>query len=361
MQDDQVRDAFTNELTEDLRAYSAQEIYKWWIYTRWLVNSFVYASQLDGQVFLVPDNNIIQDFKHREKSGRNLRRLAYLAFCRFVKFWNTREARLAISPVIIYEHLGRKAGSARAAMASITDLLYELQISLHGVEFESQEELSAQLQRVHRDEGLLASLLRDLDGRSWAHDPAPHSYELLWCVEEAAIPDVSGLQYFNPWYVKTALRCQIEQRIIEQSKAKYGVSPIFPSELSTSVARLNKICSRRDILTGLGDLDLLQMCDLTRQHQQAHGYFMLGQTFDEDLADALRLRSALVESHSVHYGQHDTDQQIERMTEAMLFPLGKETSRMNEVQAQADAFLEVAWDLARGLANEELAQLDADT
>ncbi|WP_448673087.1 hypothetical protein [Pseudoxanthomonas mexicana] len=364
MQCDQVRDEFLSEFTEDLRAYSAEEVFNWWELTRWLVKNFVYASQLDGPVSLTPDNNIIQDFKHREQPGRNLRRLAYIACCRFVKHWNTRETRLAISPVIIYEHLGRKVGpplTARTAMGSITHLLSELQIPLHGVEFDSPEELSLQLQRVEQDATMLAGLLRNLDNRSWAHGPEQHAHEFVWRVDEEVVPDVSGLQYFEPWYVKTALRYQIEQRIINQSKAKYGVAPIFPSELSTSVAKLNKICRRRDILTGLGDLDILQTCDLRRQYEQGVGHVMLGQTFDEALANALRLRSGLIESHCVHFGQPDTDQQIARLTEAMIFPFGEETVRMNEVQRQAGAFLDVALDLCRELINEKLLSSEGST
>jgi hypothetical protein len=343
---------FTQEFSYQLSDYSAKDIYHWFKMTEWLVRNYVFSSQLDGPIHLTPDNNIIQDFKHREQPKRNLRRLAYTAFCRFSESWSSRDVSVAISPVIVYEHIGRTAATplaSRTALESLAHLLSDLRIPLRGITFDSPESLNKRLGEVHEDAALISTWLKDLDAKSWAIRPNRNTDLFYMRVSDEAIPETPGLRYFEETLIKKVLLSHIERRITEQSIKKYGTSPIYSSEQSRSIASLNDICSRRGILTGLGDLDFLQNCSLAQQHRARSGSVILGQTFDRNLAEALRHQAHLIESDSVEFGKPDTEQRLSAFIETMLSPFKEENSRLKVCEEQANDFLSIAWDLCRSL------------
>jgi hypothetical protein len=70
------------------------------------------------------------------------------------------------------------------------------------------------------------------------------------------------------------------------------VKPIGSGELSEALADLNEI--KRGVLKGLGDIELLQICDVNSQFRQGTGYVLLGQTFDRGLARVLIQRHTYV-------------------------------------------------------------------
>lgn len=349
-------DAFVEEFAGRLDGYGIDELQPWYARVKWLVNGYVYATQLEGDIFLVPDNNIVQDFKHRDKEKRNLLRLGYLAFSRFAKHWSPRTSRLAISPVIVYEHIGRQPTNpvgARVAMESLFHHFGELDLPIHGIGYQSPKELSELIQAIHDDAAVMAQLVRDLDTRSWAMKLRRGNLRLIpSALADEAAPRTLSLSYFDPWYVRRALCCQIEQRIIEQSREELGEEPLGADEYSKTMAELNTISSRQNFLTGLGDLDLLQTCDLRLQHQNPNQRVMLGQTFDQALSNVLRLSSRLVRGTHVEFGHPDTAQQVASMVEMMLRPsqvFQAERSRLDEVAPSADAFLGAALGVCRRL------------
>lgn len=349
-------DAFVEEFAERLDGYGIDELQPWYARVKWLVNGYVYATQLEGDIFLVPDNNIVQDFKHRDKEKRNLLRLSYLAFSRFAKHWSPRASRLAISPVIVYEHIGRQLTSpvgARVAMESVFHLFSELDLPIHGIGYRSPKELSELIQAIHDDAAVMAHLVRDLDTRSWAMKLRRGNLRLIpLALADEAAPKTLSLSYFDPWYVRRALCCQIEQRIIKQSREELGEEPLEADEYSKTMAELNKISSRQNFLTGLGDLDLLQTCDLRSQHQNPNQRVMLGQTFDQALSNVLRLSSRLVRGTHVEFGQPETAQQVRSMVDMILRPsqvFQVEQTRMDAVVRSAADFRNAALGVCRRL------------
>ncbi len=83
--------------------------------------------------------------------------------------------------------------------------------------------------------------------------------------------------------MRFALSARIEQHIIEQCQG-HGRAPI--GRLSETLADLDTF-GRNGLLKGLGDIDLLQICDISRQYKQSAGYVPAGQTLDRDLAETL--------------------------------------------------------------------------
>lgn len=98
-----VKGNFTIEFVRRLRGSSPRDIALWFEQVVWLARRYIYACQLDGDLLLVLDNNIVQDFKHQQKPDRRLRALAFVAFCRFVAGWSPRPTRVALSAVTVYE------------------------------------------------------------------------------------------------------------------------------------------------------------------------------------------------------------------------------------------------------------------
>ena len=90
-------DRFAQEFGESLQGFLPNEIGAWAQSVIRLMRRFAVACEMDGPVFLVPDNNIIQDFKHQDKKlNRRLRSLSYKAFCRFVTGWSHRKTYIAV-------------------------------------------------------------------------------------------------------------------------------------------------------------------------------------------------------------------------------------------------------------------------
>ena len=92
-------------------------------------------------------------------------------------------------------------------------------------------------------------------------------------------------------------------------------------------------------LQGLGDIDLLQICDISRQYKQPLDYLLLGQTFDADLAETLRFHHRLTESMGVVGGAPDVNRQIENMVSFMFSsPFFEHKKKRERIMPLADEF-----------------------
>ncbi|WP_175673212.1 hypothetical protein [Burkholderia ambifaria] len=300
-----------------------------------------YASvyQLGRPIFLVLDNSIIQDFKHRESNAaRAVRAYAYIAFCRFVTGWSDLETHLAISPVAVYEHLGRQTvktpAEAWSATSEVRNLFSSTNLKLHTIRFGSPRELMGALRAVEHDAQFLARYAKKIDVSDWKVDlKAPLGVKIPISIANSAIPDRLPLKYFDSWYVKFTLASRIEQLIIEQSKHNPDAQPIGSGELSEELADLNEF--KRGVLTGLGDIDLLQICDVARQYKQNYNYILLGQTLDRGLNRVLRLRTVFHQSRSVQGGHPRATQQIDEMMHFLFSkPFAKEAEREAHVRSR---------------------------
>lgn len=95
---------------------------------------YIMSYELDGEIYLVLDNSLIQEIKHKDtKNNRAIKAEAYITFCKFVKYWSDRTSYLAISPMAIYEHLGRKIPST---LSELHNALIELNniLAISGLE-----------------------------------------------------------------------------------------------------------------------------------------------------------------------------------------------------------------------------------
>jgi hypothetical protein len=329
--------AFVDEMVSRLSGRDDGDLGTFFNQTMWLVHRYAAGYELDGPLYLVLDNSLIQDFKHQQNNAkRALRALAFTAFCRFVSGWSDRHTCLAISPVAIYEHLGRphvtSIGVAWAALSELQQLLNDTGLRVHSIRFQNPNELAQMLRKVEADAQFLTRYAQEIDAAVWQVDlKTPIGVKIPMSIAYDAIPDDLPLQYFDPWYVKFTFASRIEQLIIEQSQHNPEVKPIGSGELSEALADLNEI--KRGVLKGLGDTDLLQICDVNRQFRQGAGYVLLGQTFDRCLARVLTQRHDYVVSAGVECGDPNAKEQIDKMVSLMLSnPFAQQNARAAQIR-----------------------------
>ncbi|MFM0285057.1 hypothetical protein [Paraburkholderia megapolitana] len=327
------RDAFIHEMPTLLQQCNDLALGKFYHLTMDFVGDYATGYQLGGPIYLVLDNSIIQDFKHKESDPkRALRAHAYTAFCRFVTGWSDRKTHIAVSPVAVYEHLGRRAaptgGAAWAAMSELHRLLYPTKMSCHSIRFSSPDELVAALRDIEFDAEFLTQYAKTIDTSDWKLDlKTPFGVKIPISIADAAIPNQLPLKYFDPWYVKFTFTSRIEQLIMEQSKDNPDAQPIGSGELTKELSDLNEF--KRGVLTGLGDIDLLQICDVSRQYKQQTDYVLLGQTFDRGLNRVLRLRHVFHEARSMEGGHPNVGEQASEMVRFMFSnPFAKQDERL---------------------------------
>jgi hypothetical protein len=337
--------AFVDEMVSRLSGRNDGDIGTFFNQTMWLVDRYATGYELDGPLYLVLDNSLIQDFKHQQNNAkRALRALAFTAFCRFVSGWSDRPTYLAISPVAIYEHLGRpqvtSTGAAWAAMSELQRLLNDTGLLVYTIGFQNPHELAQVLRKVEADAQFLTRYVQEIDSAVWQLDlKTPIGVRIPMSIAFEAIPDDLPLQYFDPWYVKFTFASRIEQLIIEQSQHNPEAKPIGSGELMEALADLNEI--KRGVLKGIEDIELLQICDVQRQFKQRAGYVLLGQTFDRGLARVLTQRHQYQVGAGVVVGEPNTEERIAEMVSLMVSnPFKQQEARAAQIRSKLREFLE---------------------
>lgn len=332
------------EFIPELNRMTEEQILIFYKSLHHLLNSYIAGYELSRKIFLVLDNSIVQDFKHLEDQRRRTRAMAYVAFCRFVAQWSDLPSYLAVSPVTLYEHGGRKPASspedAIGRFFQVQTLLRYCGLPVAMIGFDDGNTLYRRMLDAHADADYLEVFANQIEQSEWEHDlRAWHGGEILaaaWA--DKTIPDDMPLRYFDPFYIRKIFGSRIEGHIADQSEGVFNHQPIRTGKVTVSLAKLNTI-TKKGILQGLGDIDLLQICDISRQHKQPLDYLLLGQTFDADLAETLRLHHRLIESMGVVGGTPDVNRQIENIVSFMFSsPFSEHKKRLERIVPLADEF-----------------------
>ena len=309
----------------------------------WFGSRYASAYELPGPIYLVLDNSLIQAFKHRPANAkRAVDALAFETLCAFVRDWSDRESHLALSPMAIYEHIGRRlpdtVAEVEAILAELQQLLGTTGLRIALLGFETSAHLFERLQAIVADEAFLTRFIDKIDKRDWRIDlRAPMGVKIPMSEAWRALPEKLPLRYFDPWYVRFVLSARIEQHIIEQCQG-HGPAPIGSGKLSETLADLNTF-GRNGLLKGLGDIDLLQICDISRQYQQKLGYVLAGQTLDRDLAETLSQRHAYQVLAGVEGGDPQREERIKEMVGLMFGkPFAEEEARGRRIREQLADF-----------------------
>jgi hypothetical protein len=80
-----------------------------WRSLRILIWEFEHAVGLPEPYYLVPDNSLLQDIKHKSKNGERLARYVGIqSFAYFLRNYTRLDVRLVITPAIFFESIGRR-------------------------------------------------------------------------------------------------------------------------------------------------------------------------------------------------------------------------------------------------------------
>lgn len=342
----------TNHLEKALQGLGEKAILNCFRFTLWFAERYTSAYELAGPIYLVLDNSLIQAFKHRSTNAkRALDALAYETFCGFVRDWSDRESHLAISPMAVYEHIGRRVPASvvevEATLAELQQLLSTTGLRIALLGFDTPLKLHERLQDIAADDAYLTQFVSDIDKANWQIDlRAPLGVKIPMSVAWQSLPDHLSLRYFDPWYVRFVLSARIEQHIIEQCQG-HDPAPIGSGRLSETLADLNTF-GRNGLLKGLGDIDLLQICDISRQYKQSAGYVLAGQTLDRDLAETLSQRHVFSVQAGVEGGDPQREERIKEMVGLMFSrPFAEEEVRGKQIREQLTDFARHLADVCR--------------
>lgn len=342
---DGIKERIVVEVSEGLAGRNDKDILKFFRSTATFARKYAISYELEGPMYLVLDNSIIQSFKHREADAkRDLQALSFTMFTRFVTGWSDRKTFLAVTPAALYEHMGRRGSiTAKEALLAIEELkVFFVGTGLHmtWIGFSSIDELVKNLSAIYADDLYITSYFKQIEEKSWKTDlKAPFGVKIPLGIAYREIPDDLPLKYFNPWYVKFVLASRVERSIIQESQHNPEARPIGSGPISEALADLNEF-NKKGTLLGLGDIDLLQICDGSRQYQEKAGYVLVGQTLDRKLAEVLQHRHSYVESMGVESGSPDSEQQIRNMVNFMFSnPFSEHEKRAEHIQPMLEEFV----------------------
>lgn len=338
---------FVAEFSHRLRGLTESEMVLFTRFTRMFADRYTFAYQICGDIDLVLDNSIIQAFKHRDREpSRALRALAFVAFCRFVTGWSDRPTSLAISPFAIYEHSGRKLVAdkheAGAILRELGTLLAETGLSAAGIGFADTSALFHQLADIQHDEAYLTNYVRAIDAASWETKLSrPFGTLIPFDLALDAMPGNLPLRYFDTRYVRYVFASRIERLIIAHSRRDPGAASVASGPLARALSKLNNF--KRGKLQGLGDIDILQICDLARQFQVRTGRILIGQTVDKKLWAALTHTSIF--SYRARLHTPADEKKVRQFVDFMLSnPYVEEDQRAQRIEQLTLEFCESLFD-----------------
>lgn len=322
----------------------------------WL-GSFVWACQLPGMPVVLLDNSVIQDFKHAgtpaDKGGlRQARVSALVAFSRFLRAWNRRDHAIAVSPVAVYEHLGRRplsdASDAAHQLREVHALVQRAFQRLVLFNAAGLEEFVEATRAVDHDAQLLFDAARRIGEGMWARElKAPIGAYIPLAIAEAETPRDLPLRYFDPGVVHRVLAARAEREIVSQSASVSSVPPITSGEISRRLAALNGLGRdlRKGKIRGLGDLEILQFCTMGQQHAHKSSHVFVGVCSDSGLQHLLDDFSNVVVGKTITKGV-SSETEVREAFELMLGlskPFAEEDERLRAAMPDAMSF---TWAIA---------------
>ncbi|WP_394651678.1 hypothetical protein [uncultured Acinetobacter sp.] len=353
MSNEKIFKSLKNDIRSFLKDRPEIEIFKFFIETKRFTEHYVASYELNGELYLVLDNSLIQEIKHRKtQPTRAIKAEAYLTFCKFVKHWSDRVTYLALSPMAIYEHFGRRVPKTiieiHNALLELNNILSASYLEIRYINFHDAESLYSILLSIANDELELTKYIKKIDKISWKTDlSAPRGVKIPMSVAAESLPPLPILNYFHPWYVHFVLTGRVEQYIIDQSRHNPNAMPIESGELTILFSKLNTF--RKNILQGLGDIDIFQICDVSRQYREKPERFFIGQSLDKDLIKVLSYRHSLcVSSGMVIGGSPDQDEKISDLVKFMFSnPFEENEVRGRHIRPKYIDFMEFIADICK--------------
>ena len=241
------------------------------------------------RLLLFFDNNVLQDIRYRDDAEQPLRGHRFyglLAFLALIEDHYCLDVFACVSPVVLYEASGRGKHAPKHVVEQVRLLLAEVGLATHFSGHSTPKELGEIFKLIQHDENALRIALDEIKDKSWARDFVAmngRGTRIPFSMAEDECPKIK-LAYFEPWYVKFLLMHVIEKNMYRENSEKKKVRQMMlnPQKKAFSVIKM-----KGDGVEGLGDIELLTLCDLSYQTLARSPNITVGITFDDRLENAL--------------------------------------------------------------------------
>lgn len=266
-----------------------------------LLYEFLPSSGLTEPHFLFIDNSVLQDIKKQSCNKESY--LNYLSVCLFANFISHRsylDARIALPPAILYEFAGRQPLNTEQHFQSILrdarDCLGVFDLDVYSIGYDSFKAAQKLFLSIRHDEREIVKAINRINTEDWRISPKEGTKtNIPFILARKMVPTNVRLKYFKRGYVHWILSCLIEREILTHKENDPRVRKKFHNEFVITLASLTKF--KHGLLKGLGDIELLQYCDITSQFQARARSTSTAITFDRNLAKTLSKRTTLPVSH----------------------------------------------------------------
>jgi hypothetical protein len=308
--------------------------------------TLVHHATVSERLLIFIDNNVIQDILKRDKAEEPVRRArfhALLALLMLAEDYYLIDIFACISPAVLYEAAGRGTRPVDEVYAEVLGAIAEAGLAMHTIGFNHLNELKNLFKKIRKDESEIRSALNKIKMTSWERDFSPPNKfgtRIPFSLAEEECPNVR-LTYFSPGYVKFLLMHIIEKRMFSENSEKAEARKLMqnPQEKAFTILKL-----KGDGVEGLGDIELLEHCDLRLQTMKRTPHITMGLTFDGSLRDALRRHAHVQSRVTVVGGIDDLSDSATRVTYSMLDSqrrTEKANKRVTEYHSAFKKFLEV--------------------
>jgi len=280
------------------------------------------AIGLSKKINIFLDNNIIQDIKHKDTDKkRQLKYIAVLLFINFLKHEQKLNFEFFISPVILYESHGRRPFKSKKGFHKHIDTIAEIlevleaPISLYSIS--DYSDFEQKLNDALYDEQILRETLKSLSQQSWKMKlKEKGKIKLTFTHAFKSVPNNLSLKYFSHFYIDFLLATYIDELILTTKTNNKEVRKMFLNSKEDFPLQ-NLIKDKNGSLEGLGDIELFELCDLTKQYSENNSFLNTLFTFDRTLLTIMNKRQGLSEGCTFVKGEDNEEEFVKKATKLL--------------------------------------------
>lgn len=256
------------------------------------------TTQCGKPVIIVFDNNILDSIRKISLNDEHkINAACAIGFMDFLVNYSKIDVMVSLAPTILYEYAGKKTFSGRkefeACYRSLLILLGQFNVPVWVVGVTNYKNARRIIADIRSDEREILRAINIINNSKWDEDLQGEdgSIRIPFAFAARKIPSMR-LRYLKRYYVEYLLAHKIEGLIYKAAKKCPKVRKLINSKNAEVFSRLST--KKGASLKGLGDIELLSLCDLRAQFGNGEQIMRFALTFDEDLQYVLHEHSNLV-------------------------------------------------------------------
>jgi hypothetical protein len=281
---------------------------------------FEHAPGLPEPLLIVLDTNLIRSITHVDESEE--RKSTFIALAAFLSFLRNRtpfKIGILLSPVMFYEFIGRRLISQKddyiKGISSLYATLSPFDIPIYQFGLSNFREMGKNLYAIDRDFSMITKVYNDVVTVSKGAILERSKRQILPIRAAADLIPYFKLQYFNRLNVEIVFASILERAILSNKSTDKYLRSYFRDDRFFKYASLLK--RRGDRLQGIGDVYLIDLCNITAQSSSNTPITITGLTLDENLAAVLSMRSELHVRSSNFIGGEELSDTERKFTDYM--------------------------------------------